>query len=521
MKLLTKYTLVIGGVLLLTMVCYAVLNVHSLKDMLLGEAVRDVDNLSETLVQTTHYQMLEDDRKRVYQMMEEVGTQQGIEHIRLINKDGVIRFSTESAEIGTLIDKNAEACTMCHSDDTPLTHASSMNRSRKFHDRSGKDVLGLAKGIYNEPVCSTADCHFHSPDQKLLGVLDVIVSLEGMQTQAFSYTVDIAALTFILLLVLFLALMLLNEYLINDPLSSLVLHVGRLSRGELDSRIENMPQDEFGELELAVNQMAQNLERAQNELRDLAQNLELKVEERTREIRTIQARLMHSEKLASLGELVAGIAHEINNPLTSILMFSSLVLEHTRLEPALKGDMETVLRETQRCADIVRRLLEFSRESPPKMSHDSLNWIMERTLALVERQELFHNIRIHRNYDDDLPPLMLDGNQIKQVFINILLNASQAMEGSGELTVASGRLGRMVFMRVSDTGPGIPEAIVEKIFDPFFTTKEHRGTGLGLSVSFGIVENHGGKIEVESRLGEGASFTVLLPLAAEAEASAA
>ncbi len=517
LKLITKYTIVTSIVLLVTMALFAITNMSALKRTFLQEAVTNVDNLSETLIRTTHYQMLEDDRKRVYQMIQEVGTQKGIEHIRLINKEGAIIFSTERSEIGSQLDKNAEACNMCHAEEIPLTHASTMSRSRLFQNRRGEDVLGMAKGVYGVKGCYTAECHVHQENAQILGVLDVIVSLDEMNARVATYRNNVIILTFVLLLLVFLCLTLLTQKMVNQPVHRLLRHVREMARGNLRAQVERIPDDELGELASAFNDMAKTLDYTQEELIRSAQTLEARVEERTTENLAMQARLLRSEKLASLGELVAGIAHEINNPLTSVLMYASICLEDSRLPMALRGDMSTVLSETQRCAEIVRGLLDFSRESVAQKRPESVNRILDKTLTLVQSQAIFHNIQLVREFTEELPAVCLDPGKMEQVFMNLVMNAIQAMEGGGVLTVGTGFALReeRVFVRVSDSGCGIPEENLEKIFDPFYTTKDHCGTGLGLSVSYGIVESHGGQIEVESRVGAGASFTVKLPAVLE------
>jgi len=508
-----KYTLGVGLVVLAAMGLFAYLNLHTLQTHLLEEAVRDVDFLSETIIQTTHHQMLEDDRKRVYQMIEEVGNQEGIEHIRIINKDGSINFSTEAAEIGTIINKKAEACNVCHADNIPLVNASSMNRSRFFTDRHGRNVLAVARGIYNEPVCSNAACHYHDPGTKLLGVLDVTVSLDRAQSNLIEYRNGVGVLTLCLLLITAIALTLLTRSLIDSPVQRLLRHTERVARGDFSSHIELSRNDEIGHLAASFNHMTANLQTAQGDLEDLMHSLEGLVEERSRKIQEIQSHLVQSEKLASIGELAAGIAHEINNPLAGIVMFSSMVLNHKDLSPALHEDVQVVLDEAQRCADIVRRLLEFSRPAAPHKEFCSIRHLLEHTLALVVYQPSFHNIRIVRDFRQaDTPQILLDPNQVQQVFMNLLINAGQAMRGEGTLELAVDRDGDWLLVRARDTGCGIPPEHIKKIFDPFFTTKGTLGTGLGLSVSYGIIHSHGGTIQVESTVGEGTVFTVRLPL---------
>ncbi len=519
LKLINKYNFVACTVLLVTMATYAFLNVETLTNLFLGEALKDVDNLSETIIRTTHYQMLEDDRERVYQMIEEISSQKGIELIRLLDKEGIIAYSTHHEEIGSVVDRNSEGCSGCHSGATPLARASSMDRSRTFINRAGIEVLGVTKEITNKPSCYTADCHFHAPEAQLLGILDVHVSLAGVKETAGAYRNNIIVFTMVLLLILTTVLSLLTQKLINLPVNNLLEHTQRVTRGDLTTQIKDIPRDELGELAEAFNKMTLNLQQAQDESRQWADTLEAKVAERTEKIQSMQSKLLRSEKLASIGELVAGIAHEINNPLTGILMFSSMIESDPRLDPGIRQDLETILHETQRCARIVRELLDFSRENIPQKKWESIHDIIDKTLALVEHQASFHNIAIIKDYTETLPEVLVDPGQIEQVLINIVINASQAMSDGGSLKIRTypGRHNKFLHIEISDTGGGISEENLQKIFDPFFSTKGANGTGLGLSVSYGIIENHGGHIEVSSRLGEGTTFLVKLPFGDPAE----
>jgi two-component system NtrC family sensor kinase len=519
LNLISKLTLATGIILVVTMACFAWLNIGNLKRLLLEESVTNVENLSETIVRTTYYQMLDNDLPRVFQMITEAGSQKGVERIRLISKDGKIAFSTKKDEIGTLVDKKAAACNMCHTGSEPLLHTSSMNRSRIFNDERGKEVLGMAKGIYNEPKCSAGACHFHHPTARILGVLDVIVSLDNMNAQLAEYRNKTILHTIILLGLLAASITFFMMNLVTVPLSHLLTRTKKIAEGDLESSVAVQSGDELGELAQSFNIMTDNLRQARWELEEWAHNLETKVEDRTHELKQMQAQLIRSEKLASQGELVAGIAHEINNPLTGILVYSSLISSDPKLDPDLKPDLETIVRETQRCASIVKGLLDFSRETPPRKNPLALEQVLEEALNLVVHQSLFHNIVITKRYAAALPQVMADHNQIEQVFINLLLNAGQAMTGAGDLTITTGLIpgDNSVFAAIRDTGCGITEEHLVKIFDPFFTTKDQKGTGLGLSVSFGIIANHGGRIGVESVVGTGTTFTIILPLTGEDE----
>lgn len=514
-SLITKLTIGTSLILLVFMVLFAYINIATFKTMLLEAAISDADKLSETIIKTTHSDMLEDNRQRAYQMIREVGTLQGVDHIRMINKNGYITFSTESGEIGQYLDKTEAGCNMCHTIGEPKLQASTMNRSRVYVNRQGRQVVGMAKAIYNEESCYLASCHIHPPSQKILGVLDTIVSLHDMETLISYYRNRILILTVFLLLSISFAVTVFTHRLVNRPVKKLLAQTARIARGDFDSLVHNpsFARDEIGEFSEAFNQMTVSLKSARMELEEWGKNLETKVAERTSEIKKMQTQLIRSEKLVSLGRLVAGITHEINNPLTGILMFANLIHGNPKLDPSLKNDSAVIINEAKRCAKIVKGLLDFSRESIPQKKPASLGQVMERTLSLISPQSSFRHIDILRDYQPDLPFIPIDENQIEQVFINMLLNASQSMPGAGTITIKTyTENDQYACLRITDTGTGIAEENLGKIFDPFFTTKGDKGTGLGLSVSYGIIERHGGIIEVQSRLNEGTTFVIKLPL---------
>jgi two-component system NtrC family sensor kinase len=258
--------------------------------------------------------------------------------------------------------------------------------------------------------------------------------------------------------------------------------------------------------------MTESLRESHQEIKAWANTLEDKVEERTRRIQEMQGNLARSERLASLGKLVAGIAHEINNPLTGILAYSSMAEERDDIDDELRRDLQTITHETQRCAEIVRGLLDFGRESIPSKRFTAIDKLIDKTLALVEHQSIFQDIRINRNYAEGMPEIEVDPNQLEQVFMNMFLNAAHAMPEGGELNIDTWQDSDKMMIAISDTGSGISADNIPKIFDPFFSTKDQQGTGLGLSVSYGIIKNHGGSIEVESTEGVGTRFLISLPL---------
>ena len=228
-----------------------------------------------------------------------------------------------------------------------------------------------------------------------------------------------------------------------------------------------------------------------------------------------EQRLMRSEKLASIGRLAAGIAHEINNPLTSVLTFSSLLLRKAETGDQ-KEKLEIIVKETTRCRQIVRDLLNFARQGEPKKEECSINQVIENALSLTKNQLKVSETRIALQKElGEVPLLQLDPNQMIEVFVNITINAIDAMPQGGELrmTTCLAQGGKSVEIRVSDTGHGISKENLEKVFDPFFTTKDAgKGTGLGLSVTYGIIDRHNGTIDVESEVGKGTTIIIKLPV---------
>jgi two-component system NtrC family sensor kinase len=283
--------------------------------------------------------------------------------------------------------------------------------------------------------------------------------------------------------------------------------------------------DEFGQLAGSFNAMTSALRETQNKLRESARTLEQKVDERTQQLRAAEAESVQREKLAAVGLLASGIAHELNNPLTGVLTFSHLIRDKLPAGSPDAEDMDLVIRETKRCASIIRRLLDFARQKPPEKKFTDLNKMIEETARFIERPAHLNDTVMTMDLAHDLPQLWIDENQIKQVVMNVLVNAQQATEGGGTITVrtrvcpepiapeAGAAAVPMVEIAVIDTGCGIPQKDLQRIFDPFFTSKEvGKGTGLGLSVSHGIVRAHGGTIKVESAVGEGSTFRIYLPV---------
>ncbi len=518
-SLISKFTFRTGVVLLITISLFASFNISTLKEIFLEDAKDDIETVSEIILHTTHFQMLEDNRLRVYEMMQEVGSHEKIDRIRLYSTAGLVHFSTLQKEIGKTRTETNPPCADCDTDVfLPESHPLEDSR-RFFYNAEGEEILSVTTAIHNQPSCYTAACHVHPPDVKILGFLEVQGSLAKIGVQASSYRDSIATFGVTLLLLVIICLSWMTQSLVIHPVHDLLLHAHKVSNMELDSQLKLQSNDEIGELAEAFNDMTVKLKQARDKYRELTETLEAKVIERTEEIAQVSDQLVRSEKLASLGQLVAGIAHEINNPLAGILIFADIFAKDQKLDESQRKDALTIVHETNRCADIVKRLLDFSRTSIPDKRTKSLSTIMESTLALVMHHANVNDVEIVRNYDVNLPEIEVDPTQLEQVFLNLLVNACHAMPMGGRMTIAmrADLKRNLIITTIEDTGQGIPEENLGRIFDPFFTTKNQElggvsGTGLGLSVSYGIIENHGGQITVQSAVGHGTVFTVELPI---------
>lgn len=350
------------------------------------------------------------------------------------------------------------------------------------------------------------------PMDHIIGILYV-----GVLKEPFDLVLSKTLFTFLgiaflgIIIIVFVSVFLAKR--LSTPLRSLEEISRKVAEGEYNHEFVARGPREIEHLARSLNEMAKQLKAEKQELEEWTNTLEKKVAERSEEMKKINAQLFRSEKLASLGKLAAGVAHEINNPLTGVLTNSSLLLEDLARDDPRREDVEVMVNETIRCREIVKRLLDFAKQSKPQKRLANINGLIETIVLLVRNQTSFRNVTIEKYLDGGIPDVLVDPDQIQQVFVNIILNAAEAMTKGGKLVIRSSVTpdGQSVAVSFADTGPGIAEASRERIFDPFYTTKEH-GTGLGLSISYGIVEQHGGSVSVDSIPGRGATFTIHLPV---------
>lgn len=594
---------------------YAWVFIHSQSQTLLQETEHKNSELSETIKSSTRFDMLTNNWPHLHQIIKTIGEQPGIMDVRIFNKEGTVIYSPKEEHIGVMVDKKAEACFTCHVTDEPLQKLSISDRTRIFETENGR-VMGSINPIYNETSCYEADCHAHSPEQTVLGVLDITVSLNPIDERIASTKIEMLIFTVITIILISLVLWLFVKLWIDKPVNELVEATKIVGSGNLNYSIEGHSDDELGTLARSFNNMTKKMAEA-------------------------RLQLFQSDKMASLGRLAAGVAHEINNPLTGILTYSSFLLKRTKNQPEFQEDLAVIVRETKRSREIVKGLLDFARQSVPKKNNANINNVIDRALSVIENQLSINHIKLTKNFDGKIPPVVIDENQMQQVFINLIVNSIHAIsKENGSVLISTGLMslapfglvqiksalcpkghsmidenikvngmptirvqarvdnregfinldpvygktrhnygikldsksvvelscpkcaaslldkkqkcpvcggpvytfevsGKGIFrgcaikgcewqhwkqieeegpkeyleIKVEDNGCGIPKENLSKIFDPFFTTKGQKGTGLGLAVIWGIIDNHDGRITVDSEAGKGTTFTIRLPVA--------
>ncbi len=485
---------------------------HQEKELIDG-SVKYAYSFVDYVKKSTHYGMLTAHKVLIQQTIEAIGASEGVLDVRIFDCKAKIAYSTKTDEAGTTIDPKGPSCTGCHvsgqqPSDKPIVSFSRDDRNMR--------VLNILHPIYNEKSCYTASCHFHSRDQKMLGLIEANISLAHMDKSLKQQGIAITMYILIFLFIISIALCTILWNFVSTPVSLLKKGMERVAGGDLDYTLEIRTRDEMGDLARAFNAMTVDLKKSKDELVEWGNTLEKKVQKKTEAIRMAQAQLIHSEKLASLGRMAAGVAHEINSPLTGIVTFGHLLLKRFPPGTQEREDVEVIIEQANRCSNIIKGLLGFARASVAEKAPTNINDVLDRSLNIVRNKADFFNIKLVTEFDGSLHRVKADASQLQQVFTNMIINAADAVEGNGTITIITKNIideGQdMAEIEFRDTGAGISPENIAKIFEPFFTTKPvGKGTGLGLAVSHGIIQDHGGKMLVNSVVGEGTSFRVQIP----------
>jgi two-component system NtrC family sensor kinase len=484
-------------------------NVKTEEQQLLNAMILGADQLSKGITSATWHAMLDDHRDVAYQVMQTIAEKQGIDRIRMFNRSGQVMYSTRAEDHGATV---------------PL-ELSSHVRIRSNAD--GRRQLEMLTPIYNERSCSEAECHAHPAGVKVLGVLDLSLNLESVDREVRGMKGRVLVVTAVEITLISIFIIFFTRRFLSRPIEKLIEGTKAVSQMELEQPLNIVgSSEELDELARSFDVMRERLRTAVAEINQFTQKLESKVEERTEQLKAAQKKLVQSDRLASLGQLSASVAHEINNPVSGVLNLAMLMQRMLKDDgvpperlPEFRKYLGQVIGETSRVGRIVSDLLAFSRRGKPQRAPADLNKIVRMTLSLVQHKLKLSNVEVEATMREDLPLVPCDASQIQQVVLNLVLNAAEATQNKAvdkrqaRVTIATRAADGMVHLVVADNGEGIRPDNLARIFDPFFTTKsDGKGVGLGLAVSYGIIQAHGGDIEVRSKVGEGSTFEVTLPL---------
>lgn len=744
-SLVAKLVIAVGLTLLITLSIWAYSNISYQKERMMNDILEGTDRLSNTILLGTHYSMMLNSRDEINQIIRNIGKQKELENIRIYNKEGRIKFSNSAAEMERETNIKAEACDVCHRSDPPLVDLQLFEKTRIFYSSQGHRMLGIISPIRNEPGCSAGACHIHPADKKILGALDVVVSLEETDKEILAAERGLIGLTAIIFLMTSAIIFICVIWFVNRPISKLIESTRHIARGEYKGAAAIDRIDEMGQLAKAIHHMGQEifqhereLNRQRDEYQDLFEqvpclitvqdrsfrmlrynrefaekfdpqpgdfcyhaykgrdtkctvcpvektfndgkshyseesgvnrdgspshwivrtspirdangdivaameidlditerkNLEVELEKSEKKYHAIfsnipnpvfvldietlrildcnksvaavygyqvnelinkpfiaffpeeswpkytslmrkvpiinqakhfkkngdylfvnirispseysgrqvflvttsditkrleaEQQLIQASKMATLGEMATGIAHELNQPLSVIKTASSFFMGKIKREESVAQDvLFTMLgkidNNVDRASKIINHMREFARKSNMDLVVIQANDVIEGAFEIFSQQLKVRGIEVVRDMEENLPRIFADPGRLEQVFINLLINARDAIEERWKgkpqeqpektIFLKTMSVKNKVVLEVRDTGIGIPEDIKDRIFEPFYTTKDvGKGTGLGLSISYGIVKECGGEIQVVSKPGEGTTFVLEFPV---------
>jgi len=512
-------------VIITSLVLIAVLSIHTyltirfFRENLESLSRDGAYSASDIIKRSTRYSMLINEKDNIQRVIKTLGNEPGIKKINIYDKSGKIAFSSDSTEINRVVDKRSEACIACHKIPGEPPPVSTTENFRTFN-MSDERVMGLINPIKNESDCFTSDCHYHNSGEALLGVLDVMVSMKNTDETISTATKNILFNSILITLLISGLSGIFIFYLVNKPLSKFEKAIAELGKGNLNYKIYLRNQNEFGVIAHQFNRMSSNLSLAYQEIKDWSETLNVKVEEKTTELKNIYGQIVQIEKLASLGKLSATVAHELNNPLEGILTYSKLISK--KLKNENNGNLtklieysDLISEESSRCGKIVKDLLIFSHSDMDKFINSDLVQILNKSVTLINHHLEINNIKLIKEYFEESFYIFCNPQKIQQAMISLLINAIESMSGKKEGTIILklNSEDNYAVIRVSDEGTGISAKDIPLIFEPFYTTKEaSKGTGLGLSVVYGIINLHKGRIELEKTSMQATTFKISLPL---------
>lgn len=472
--------------------------------------------------------MLENDRTSLQSTLDQINSMSGIDDVNMYDSENNLVYTSISKEPNNHVDPD---CKSCHKDFDTMFAVK--EKSHRIIDIDSECIMNpgnnssrhlmIKSPILNNKTCSTSECHAHSPEEEVLGSLIIQMPLEGLDTALEKSTTDYFLLASLMTFVLILFLIFFTNKKIKKPLNEIIKASEAVAKGDKSTRLEIKPHQlsDMRMVSYAFNEMLDNLHTANSELQNWSQQLEYKVQKKSEELGQAQNELINIERIASLGKLSLSVAHEINNPLSGILIYTKLIykqLNNQDLDPSKKESMlkhlKLIENETKRCGDIVKGLLDFSRKDQNGFEPRHLHEILMDTYELMSHPMKVANVDFLSDFSAKSDLIYCSPNQIKQVCVAILVNASEAVSENGEVLFRTINPDEEhICIEITDNGVGISPEDIPHIFEPFFSTKENAsGIGLGLAIVHGIVQSHKGKTGVKSIRGTETTISITLPL---------
>ncbi|MBN1987778.1 MAG: HAMP domain-containing protein [Bacteroidales bacterium] len=473
--------------------------------------------------------MLENDQNSLQNTLNTINTMSGIDDVNMYDQYNNLVYTSIT---DNKINHSNPDCISCHQNldemFSPTEKSVRIIEAKSEcvmnpHNTDSSRHLIIKSPILNNPSCHTASCHYHSENDQVLGSLIIKMPLKSLDKALEESTTNYFVLAALMTFVLIVFLILFTNKKIKNPLNQIILASEAVTKGDTNTRLAVKPNQlsDMRMVSVAFNEMLDNLQAANNELQNWSQQLEYKVQKKTEELGRAQNELINIERIASLGKLSLSVAHEINNPLSGILIYTKLIykqlsnpnLDDNKRTTMLKN-LKLIESETKRCGDIVKGLLDFSRKNQDGFENRHLHEVLKETVELMVHPMKIANIYFWTDFNAKTDMVFCSPNQIKQACIAILVNASEAVTENGEIVLrTSNPDSEHIRIDIIDNGAGIAEEDLPHVFQPFFTTKEKaNGIGLGLAIVHGIVENHKGKIDVTSVRGTETAISITIPL---------
>ena len=491
----------------------------------LKTVIRQNGNNVGSIVEGALYtSMLENDKSELQNTLDLINTMSGIDEVNMYNSNNHLVYTSFSAEDHSHSDPD---CIKCHSNLSemfPETEKSYRIIDMKSgctmtdNDNTHRHLM-IRSPIFNQPTCYTSSCHAHSPDEKVLGSLIIKAPLDDLDKAVMKSSTDFFMMAIITTTLLVALLVFFTRKKIRKPLNDLTRASVAVANGDNSIRLALRP-NQLGDIHMvsiAFNNMLDKLQAANTELENWSKQLEYKVQKKSEELSAAQNEMIHIERIASLGKLSASVAHELNNPLSGILVYTKLVSRQLRKEDLSTEKRQTILQHLQfvenevvRCGDIVKGLLDFSKKDQDNFEAKHLHNVLKETSNIILHSIKIANISLITNYGATNDLILCNPAQLKQAFIAILVNATEAITENGEIVIETRNEDeKTIRLEITDNGSGITEENLKHVFEPFFSTKHQTsGIGLGLAIVHGIVQNHNGKIDITSNVGNGTTISI-------------